>query len=76
MAWANPASQVAAELGIDERTLRSICSRHAISCPSDAYWARVNAGEHFAIPPLRTVKDPALQQIEMGSDAGECGIVR
>lgn len=65
MAWANPASQVAAELGIDERTLRSICSRHAISCPSDAYWARVNAGEHFAIPPLRAVKDPALQQIEI-----------
>lgn len=63
--WASPASQVAAELGIDERTLRSICSRHAIPCPSDAYWARVNGGEHFALPPLRVVQDPALQQIEI-----------
>lgn len=63
--WANPAAQVSAELGIDERTLRSICSRHGIPCPSDAYWARVNAGEHFALPPLRAVKDLALQQIEI-----------
>lgn len=63
--WANPAAQVSAELGIDERTLRSVCSRHGIPCPSDAYWARVNAGEHFALPPLRAVKDLALQQIEI-----------
>lgn len=34
--WANPAAQVSAELGIGERTLRSICSRHGIPCPSDA----------------------------------------
>lgn len=63
--WANPAVQVSAELGIDERTLRRICSRHGIPCPSGAYWAHVNAGGHFALPPLRTVKDPALQQIEI-----------
>lgn len=63
--WANPAAQVSAELGIDERTLRSICSRHGIPCPSDAYWARVNAGEHFALPPLRAAKDLTLQQIEI-----------
>lgn len=63
--WANPAAQVAAELGIGERTLRSICSRHAIPCPSDAYWARVNAGERFVLPPLRPAKDSAIQQIEI-----------
>lgn len=65
MVWANPAAQVAAGLRIDESTLRSICSRHAIPCPSSGYWARVNAGEHFPLPPLRETKDPALQQIEI-----------
>lgn len=61
--WANPAPQVAARLGIDERMLRSICSRHDIPCPSDAYWARVAAGETFPRPTLRQAKDPKLEQV-------------
>jgi hypothetical protein len=65
MVWANPAAQVAEGLGISESTLRNICSRHAISCPSNGYWARVNAGEHFPLPPLRAVKDSKLEQIEI-----------
>lgn len=65
LVWANPAGQVAAGLGIRESELRSICSRHSVPCPSNAYWARVSAGERFTLPPLRDLKDPTLQRVEI-----------
>ncbi|MFC0219428.1 hypothetical protein ACFFJ7_13600 [Pseudochelatococcus lubricantis] len=57
--------KAAAELGISDRGLAKICSRHRVPNPSRGYWARVAAGQRFKLPPLREIDDPALDRIEI-----------
>lgn len=65
LVWSKPVQTAAAELGISDRGLAKICSRHRVPSPSRGYWARVAAGQRCKLPPLREIDDPALDRIEI-----------
>jgi hypothetical protein len=65
LVWSKPVQKAAEELGISDRGLAKICSRHRVPSPSRGYWARVAAGQRFKLPPFREIDDPALDRIEI-----------
>lgn len=65
LVWSKPVQKVAAELGISDRGLARICSRHRVPNPSRGYWARVAAGQQFKLPPFKEIDDPALDRVEI-----------
>lgn len=65
LVWSKPVQKAAAELGISDRGLAKICSRHRVPSPSRGYWARVAAGQRFKLPPFREIDDPALDRIKI-----------
>jgi len=69
LVWSKPVQTAAAELGISDRGLAKICSRHHVPSPSRGYWARVAAGQRFKLPPFREIADPALDRIEVTATA-------
>lgn len=64
-AWDRPLTTVAAELGVTSTALKKTCDRHDIPTPGRGYWAQVQAGKRFAVPKLRAVKDPRLEQVHI-----------
>jgi hypothetical protein len=67
LVWSKPVQTAAEELGLSDRGLANICSRHSVPSPGRGYWARVAAGQSFKLPPLRTMKNAALERIEIRS---------
>jgi hypothetical protein len=57
--------KAAAELGVSDRGLAKICSRHRVPSPSRGYWARIAAGQRFNLPPFQEIVDPVLDRIEI-----------
>jgi hypothetical protein len=52
--WAQPMTQLAAELGISDVGLAKACRRHAVPAPSRGYWAKLKAGQKPPQTPLPT----------------------
>lgn len=67
LVWSKPVQTAAAELGISDRGLAKICSRHRVPSPTRGYWARVAAGQKFKLPPFREIDDSALGRIEINA---------
>lgn len=65
LVWSKPMQKIAEELGISDRGLAKICSRHRVPSPSRGYWARIAAGQTFELPPFREIDDPSLDRIEI-----------
>lgn len=71
LVWSKPVQTAAAELGISDRGLAKICSRHRVPNPSRGYWARVAAGQRFKPPPFQEIDDAALDRIEITDETRE-----
>lgn len=48
LVWSEPVVKIARRLGISDRGLAKICTRHNIPLPPRGYWARVKSGQHPA----------------------------
>ncbi len=56
---------LAQELGISDRGLAKICSRHRIPVPPRGYWAKVAAGEQPKVPPFLELRDRSLDRVSI-----------
>jgi hypothetical protein len=65
LVWSKPVQKAAAELGVSDRGLAKICSRHRVPNPSRGYWARVAAGQRFKLLPFQEIDDPVLDRIKI-----------
>lgn len=65
MVWSEPATKVAAQLGISDVALGKLCSKLQVPKPSRGYWARVEAGQ--------TPRKPALAAFRGENEKGRRG---
>lgn len=65
LVWSKPMRDVADELGISDRGLGKICTRHRVPSPMRGYWARLAAGQNIRRPTLPKVADQWLDRIEI-----------
>jgi hypothetical protein len=52
LVWSEAVSKIAPRLGMSDRGLAKLCSRHNIPLPSRGYWAKVKGGKYPARLPL------------------------
>jgi hypothetical protein len=71
LVWSKPMQKLAEELGISDRGLAKICSRHRVPNPSRGYWARVAAGQKIRPTLYREVDDSSLNRIEITATVSE-----
>ncbi|WP_133123983.1 hypothetical protein [Phyllobacterium zundukense] len=65
LVWSKPLSELAPILGISDRGLAKICTRHLVPSPPRGYWAKLEAGQPVKITPLRSVGHKPLDRIEI-----------
>ena len=65
LVWAKPMTTVSSEIGLSDRGLAKICSRHKIPVPPRGYWAKVHAGAPATQPPFLELRDKSLDTISI-----------
>lgn len=63
LVWSKPMTEVSADLGISDRGLAKICSRHRVPSPPRGYWAQVAAGQMPRKPPFLKIRDKDLENV-------------
>lgn len=65
LVWSKPMTTVSSEVGLTDRGLAKICSRHKIPVPPRGYWAKVHAGAPATKPQFLELRDKSLDTISI-----------
>ncbi|MGO7337756.1 hypothetical protein [Rhizobium leguminosarum] len=67
LVWSTPMQKLAEIFGLSDRGLAKTCDRHLVPVPGRGYWAKIEAGQHPRRTPLRSVENPELHVVQIGS---------
>src|SRR3546814_12324755 len=63
LVWAEPISKLAERYGMSDRGFAKMCARANVPVPERGYWARLQAGQTAAKPPLPAPTSATLQHV-------------
>src|SRR3546814_10872633 len=63
LVWAEAISKVAERYGMSDRGFAKMCARANVPVPERGYWARLQAGQTAAKPPLPAPTSATLQHV-------------